>query len=410
MTHQPHAPDGPPSHGEATDIDLPPLPPVPLVDRLADDHALRAFAGALVADAVAMPVHWYYDSRALDHDYPELIAAVAAPDAPPYLAPRHPHTGSILWRSHWTPSSPDFDILRDQARYWGQRDVHYHQFLAAGDNTLNARLAVELYALARRDRDYDPERWLDRYVRLMLEPGWNRDTYVEEYHRHFFTNLGHGRKPINCGVRDVHIGGLVAVPALVAALGPRHHDLRRIVRLHVSLTHKDDEVLAAADALVRLLVRLTREDLADARPPGSVEAAAELREALLEEAPDWISAAKVRAWQRACDEAGGGCPERAVVGGMLSPACYIPDAFPAALFLAWRHAGDIAGGARANALCGGDNCHRGAVVGAVLGAAAPIPAAWLTALRANDTLANPQGHTAALPPAARGGSCSKESR
>lgn len=371
------------------DVHLPPLPPPDLSDLVAENHALRAFTGALIADAVSMPVHWYYDQAALDRDYPRLADPVArGRDASPYLAPRHPHTGSILWRSQWTPPSPAFDILRDQARYWGRRDVHYHQFLEPGDNTLNARLAIELYGLAKRDRDYDPERWLDRYVERMLAPDWNRDTYVEEYHRHFFTNLGAGRKPINCGVRDVHIGGLAAVPALVAALGPRHHDLRRIVRLHVSLTHKDDEVLAAADALVRLLVRLTREDHADARPPGSEAAVAELRAALLDEASPWISTAKVRSWERAVEMAGGHCPERAVVGAMLSPACYIPDAFPAALFLAWRHAGDVTAGVVANALCGGDNCHRGTVVGALLAAVAPIPEPLLAGLRSGGKLAS----------------------
>jgi len=377
-----------PAVSDADDIRLPPLPPVRLADLVVADHALRAFAAALVADAVSLPVHWYYDQPAIDRDYPALAAAATA--ASPYLAPRNPHPDSILWRSSWTPPAPRFDILREQAVHWGRRGVHYHQFLAAGDSTLNARLAAELYALVKRDRDYDPERWLEHYVGLMLRPGWNRDTYVEEYHRHFFTNLGQGRKPINCGVRDVHVGGLLPVPALVAALGPRHHDLRRIVRLHVSLTHKDDEVLAAADALVRMLVRLTREDRAEARPAGSAAAIDELRAAILEEAPDAISAAKVESWQRACRA--GTCPERGVIGGLLSPACYIPDAFPASLFLAWRHAGDLPAGVVANARCGGDNCHRGAVVGSLLGAVAEIPPGWLEGLRAATTLADPEGH------------------
>jgi ADP-ribosylglycohydrolase len=211
-----------------------------------------AFLGGLVADAVAMPVHWYYDQRALDRDYGTIAG---------YLAPRSPHPDSILWRSTWTPPAPKFDILRDQAAFWGKRGVHYHQFLAAGENTLNSRLAVELYAMVRRDHDYDPERWLERYVTLMLEPGWHRDTYLEEYHRHFFTNLAAGRKPISCGVRDIHIGGLVPVSAIVAALGARHPDLRRIVRLHVGLTHKDDHVLAAADALVKMLADIAARKL-----------------------------------------------------------------------------------------------------------------------------------------------------
>ena len=357
-------------------------PHPPPADDLAPGTA--AFLGSLVADAVAMPVHWYYDQPAIDRDYPELAAAAADPRAPVYLPPRSPHPDSILWRSQWTPPSPRFDILREQAAFWGRRGVHYHQFLAAGDNTLNFLLAADLFEMLRQSRDYDPERWLDRYVAFMLTPGRHHDTYVEEYHRHFFTNLASGRRPINCGVRDVHIGGLAAVPALVAGLGPRHPDLRRIVRLHVSLTHKDDDVLAAADALTRILVAVTRED----RGPEAADLRADfLRAAILDEASDWISAAKIRAWEaRAAAAAGSSCPERAVVGGVLSPACYIPDAFPAALYLAWRHAGDVVAGVVANARVGGDNCHRGAVVGSLLAASAPLPRRVLEGLRLATTL------------------------
>jgi hypothetical protein len=334
----------------------------------ARDAARDAFLGSLVADAVAMPVHWYYDRQALDRDYPDLLPP---PAGPAYLAPRSPHADSILWRSQWTPPGPKFDILRDQAVFWGRRGIHYHQFLAAGENTLNFRLATELFAFVRRHRDYDPLPWLDLYVRLMLEPGWHRDTYVEEYHRHFFTNLGAGRKPASCGVRDVHIGGLVPVPALVAALGPRHPDLVRIVRLHVGLTHKDDDVLAATDAFVRILADVIPRPEA---PPRTVaEAAAALREAILEHGRDWLSHAKIAAWE--------GRDDRQVVGGILSTACYIDDAFPAALLLAYRHAGNFAAGVHANAACGGDNCHRGAIVGALLGATAPIPGPLLDGLR-----------------------------
>jgi len=314
------------------------------------DRSREALLGSLIADAVAMPVHWYYDRQALARDYGQISG---------YLAPRNPHPDSILWRSSYTAASPKTDILGAQAEYWGRRGIHYHQCLAAGDNTLNQQLAVELYELVRRDRDYDPERWLDRYMAFMLAPARHRDTYVEEYHRDFFTNLAAGRKPINCGVRDVHIGGLTAVPALVAALGPRHPELRRIVRLHVGLTHKDDEVLDAADVLTKMLMHVCRGE--------------DLRTAIVDHANGWVSAAKLRDWERR--------PDDEVVGRILSPACYIPDAFPAALFLAWRYAGDFAGGVCANAQVGGDNCHRGTVVGSLLGAAGPIPQRFLEGLR-----------------------------
>ena len=341
----------------------------------AVDPATQAFLGSLVADAVAMPVHWYYDQATLDGDYPQLAAAAASES--PYLAPHNPHSGSILWRSQWTPPAATFDILREQARFWGQHGIHYHQFLAAGENTLNFRLATELFSFVRRHGEYDPEKWLDRYVSLMLEPGWHRDTYVEEYHRHFFTNLAAGRKPINCGVRDVHIGGLVPVPALVAALGPRHHDLREVVRVHVALTHKDPDVLAAADTLVKILADVLPRPEAAAR--AGPEAAAALRAAIVEHGRDWVSTAKLAAWE--------GLPDRRLVGGTLSSACYIDEAFPAALALAHRHAGDFPAGVVANARCGGDNCHRGAVVGSLLAATAAIPAPMLAHLRAFATVA-----------------------
>jgi len=315
-----------------------------------DEPAVRAFVGALVADAVAMPVHWYYDRAALDRDYGPVAG---------YLAPRHPHPDSILWRSRYDCTAPEGEILHARRQYWGQRGIHYHRDLAAGENTLNAQLAIELAALVRRNRHWDAERWLEHYVAFMRRPDSHRDTYVEEYHRDFFTNLAAGRKPINCGVRDIHVGGLVPVPALVAALGHTHPDLRPIVAGHVGLTHKDRDVLAAADALERMLAAVCR--------------GADLRETILDHGRDWISRARLDGWRD--------LPDRAVVGERLSSACYISDAFPASLALAWRHADDFAAGVFANASCGGDSCHRGAVVGALLGAARPIPAPLLEGLR-----------------------------
>ena len=99
-----------------------------------------------------------------------------------------------------------------------------------------------------------------------------------------------------------------------------------------------------------------------------------LRAAILQHAPDWISAAKVKAWSQEADDA--------VIGRRLSPACYIPDAFPAALYLAWKYAEDFGAGICANAQVGGDSCHRGAVVGALLGEANGVPARWRDGLRA----------------------------
>jgi ADP-ribosyl-[dinitrogen reductase] hydrolase len=305
---------------------------------------MGAFEGALAADALAMPVHWYYDREALRRDYGIVDR---------YLAPRNPHPDSILWRSRYEAPEARIDLLREQARYWGQRGIHYHQFLAAGENTLNFRLAAELFAFVRERGAYDAEAWLERYIGCLLEPGWHRDTYVEECHRGFFARYAAGRPPSQCGIRDEHIGGLATVPALLAALGGRPlEELRETVRRHVGLTHAHDKVLRAADALVRLLWAIAAEGLP-------------LREAIRREAGDWISGRKAESWSRQ--------PDEEVVGRRFSPACYIAEAMPASLYLAWKYHEDFVAGIVANAMVGGDNCHRGAVVGSLLGAACGVP-------------------------------------
>ena len=310
----------------------------------------KGLLGAFAADAVAMPVHWYYDRLALGRDYGTISG---------YLAPKNPHPDSILWRSTYTPINAKGEILHDQAVYWGKRGIHYHQFLAAGENTLNFQLARKLYDQTQQMGRYDADAWLKTYIDFMLTPGTHRDTYVEEYHRHFFTNYARGRKPRACGCQDVHIGGLVPIPALFDSLDLRAKNLREIVQEHVALTHQDKDVLRAADAFIRALL--------------AVRAGRPLREAILEEAPDWISAAKISHW---IEE-----PDQVVIGQYLSPACYIADAFPAALYLAWKYADDFSAGICANAQVGGDSCHRGAVVGALLGLANGVPERWVKGLR-----------------------------
>jgi ADP-ribosylglycohydrolase len=310
----------------------------------------QAFLGSLAADALAMPVHWYYDTAALRREYGTVDR---------YLGPKNPHSGSILWRSEYHALNEKGDILREQAQYWGERGIHYHQFLKAGENTLNFKLARELYAFVRERGGYDADAWLERYIARMLEPGWHRDTYVEEYHRAFFTRYAQGKKPRKCGISDEHIGGLATVPALCAASeGMGLPELRSVVKEHVGLTHAHANVLRAADTLVRLLWRVAE--------------GMEAHEAIRLEAGDWISGKKSDSWLHQ--------PDEHVIGSRFSPACYIADAMPASLYLVWNYHRAVPAGIIANAMVGGDNCHRGAVVGSILGAVNGVPERFLMTL------------------------------
>jgi len=311
----------------------------------------NAYIGSLVADAVSMPVHWYYDREALRAEYGEISD---------YLVPKNPHTGSILWRSQYTAPNEKGEILHDQAVYWGQRGIHYHQFLQAGENTLNFQLAGELVRLSEQNGGYDPDAWLAHYIDFMLTPGKHRDTYLEEYHRGFFTRYALGKPPRKCAIQDEHIGGLAQVPALCYVMqNAELPDLRAAVKEHVGLTHAHANVLRAADTLARLLFRI-REGLS-------------LRESIRREAGDWISGNKADGWISQ--------PDTHVVGQRFSPACYIAESMPASLYLAWKYHDDFDSGITANTMVGGDNCHRGAVVGSLLGVANGVPEKWLENLK-----------------------------
>lgn len=324
-----------------------------------NDRMQNAMLGALVADAVSMPVHWYYDTDALDRDYPELD---------PYQTPRNPHPDSILWRSKYTPRNKQADILHDQAQYWGQRGVHYHQFLPAGENTLNFLLGAQLYRSTVATGKYEPETWLNIYIESMRTKGWHQDTYVEEYHRAFFDNLARGKAPEDCGIEDIHIGGLTPAPFLLAGLDAISErsleaDLP-IVKKHLSLTHHGRAVASAGQALVEII--------------HAVVCGVPLRQAITENKTVAVKESELQTWAELGD--------RIVVGRHLTPACYLPDSFTASLYLAWKYHDDFTAGVIANARCGGDNAHRGAVVGSLLAAANDIPERWLRGLKSIERL------------------------
>jgi ADP-ribosylglycohydrolase len=69
-------------------------------------------------------------------------------------------------------------------------------------------------------------------------------------------------------------------------------------------------------------------------------------------------------------------PDEHVVGERFSTACYIAEAMPASLYLSRKYENDFVGGIVANANVGGDSCHRGVVVGGILGLACGVPKGW----------------------------------
>merc|ERR1719242_622106 len=153
--------------------------------------------GLFVADAIAMPVHWFYNPDDIVTEYGNWLTG--------YIAPNQKHPSSILRLSAVdgsgrgsTSSSNSLIgsvILHDKLKYWNgsSSNNHYHQGMQAGDNTLNCVMVLhEIQTMNRVDRELtQPERdvreaVLTDYVSFMTTPASHNDTYAESFHRSFF--------------------------------------------------------------------------------------------------------------------------------------------------------------------------------------------------------------------------------
>ena len=343
------------------------------------DRVRGALWGMMVGDALAMPVHWYYRLSELQRDYGVIRD---------YQAPKAIHPSAIMSLSSTAGAGRGAQagnvvgdvILKGKKQHWGPAHRHYHQGMQAGENTLNALCARLVMRSLCRKRGHDTQDFLADYVQFMTAEGSHNDTYAESYHRDFFANWARGVPAHQCAGATGHdtasIGGLVGLAPVVlaiAAQGDAQQAVEASLR-QLRLTHQSKPLEAFAAAYGRLLAQLVFSPpqslgpLLQSQAPGLGKGLS----ALLGQAPDHKDAAT------------------RVVGGLYSPACYIEDSFPSVLYLAARYANDFEAALVANTNAGGDNCHRGAVLGALLGAwlgFEAIPLRWRQGLLAGAAVA-----------------------
>ncbi|XP_052104411.1 uncharacterized protein LOC127737609 [Mytilus californianus] len=353
--------------------------------------------GMFIADALAMPVHWYYNPEDIKDGYGGWLTG--------YREPEKNHPSSILTlsavdgsgRSGWgSKTKPVIGhvILHNKLKYWTSRDqsVHYHQGMKAGDSTLNSLTALEcLKTMSRVDpNSIMPSRdlrgmVLEDYVKFMTTPGTHNDTYAESFHRSFFKDWVLENQPpktaedllvwtenrfkSKSGHSDsqlIVIGALVpAVPWVVHYADKPEDDCVKATIDIIKLTHPEESLIPYIEIYARLLHRvLNGKDLTEEvknfighkKLGGSPKR--KIVETLLEKAKEYPfgSEKRLQIYQMAT--------------GRLGSACYIEGALSSMMFLALEFADHPNEGLLANANCGGENCHRGAALGALLGASA----------------------------------------
>ncbi len=334
-----------------------------MLDKAAVDASLR---NLFVGDALSMPVHWYYNPGDIVRQFGKL--GVQAMQAAPTVHP------SSIMSLHSTKTGGRRAIedrgqsrevvgeviLKGKREFWGQQGVHYHHGMPAGENTLNAWCARELMSYLLKNDGYEVESWAQHYIDFMTsDPARHPDTYAESYHRGYFSNWSAGKNPLKCGAvtHDTpSMGALVTIAPLVVALHRNHTlpEVQRITRQHTALTHPDDGLMKVVDSYVDLLIKLFEQ----AGACDSAQLLPRVQTAIL--STTHISISKLVQQPRG---------DAAVVGGRFSLACYIDDSWPSVCYLAAKYHTDPRKALTINTNLGGENAHRGAVLGTVVGAA-----------------------------------------
>ena len=334
-----------------------------------NDRYTGAAIGAFIGDALAMPAHWYYDRAAIRRDYGVIDG---------YCAPRRLHPDSVLSRPDFKVGPEEADIIGDDLVFWGTQNVHYHQRLRPGENTLNLKLLHNALELVYGPGGYDRATYVDRYVEILRMPSEHHDTYLESCHREFFRNLRSGVPRGECAVDERHIGGLVsAVPLYIALRSTGSDDIRarETAVAHVTVTHKGTMVRDAATTLLTLASELAEGASLQQTIDGH----------LARQDLPYLGKPFAKLASR---------PDAEVIGPLYSPSCDIPESLPATLYLARKYADSPRRGLVANVMVGGDNCHRGAVLGALIGLSrgpSVFPEDWRLGLIAEIPTAQAEG-------------------
>ena len=316
---------------------------------------LGVLYGLYIGDALAMPVHWYYNRQALHQDYGRVTN---------YLNPHNPHLDSILWRSSYVAPNSKGEILHDQAKFWGQNGIHYHQFLKAGENTLNVKICHLLIESINQKGGYNSDDFLKKYINFMTTPGSHKDTYIEECHRNFFANYARGLRPRQCGVNEKHIGGIVGIPPIVAFYHKQSGTAKDAALEHLALTHPGLKMENAALPVIEILLKVLN--------------GTPLKEAIVHEIENQntpLLSHPIIKWLDYTDDW--------IIGPRFSTTCYVEHSIPAVIYLALKYHHDPEKALIINTNMGGDNAARGAVLGALLGAEFGVekfPRRWVDGL------------------------------
>jgi ADP-ribosyl-[dinitrogen reductase] hydrolase len=294
--------------------------------------------------------------------------------------------------------------------------VHYHQSLKKGMNTVNvciARLLMRYLAKTNKDQQdyYNPDDFLEEFKTYMTtrpkkddtsQVMSHNDTYLDVYVRYFFTQAGQGTRLRNCSMsqRDQwSIGSLdgvvMSIPIIAAyADEPESMVLGRVIEHHM-LTHRSVTVTMVCSILVPLLLELyhgaelkptleramskmrppkctgreMRDSYVNHQGPGKIPKHEKWLQHMTTTDDDFLELCQELLESAENDEDVGGWGDRP--NSRFGTACYCEQTFSVVLYLCYKYQDDPRKALLQNVMLGGHSTSRGAVLGAILGAAHP---------------------------------------
>ncbi len=390
----------------------------------------NALWGLFISDALSMPAHWYYRLDYLKKDFGLIDGYYDAP---------HPHPESFMVGNGYHPNiekaeelGRSYDILHEHIRFYDtsynhlnirtaeragehanampvlNERYHYHHGLKAGENTLGANLVRVLMRSVNAKGSYDPDSFLEEFVAYMTS-GINSDPYSEIYIRAWFENYSKGISPELCAEEQRSVwsigshGGIIR-PLVLSILSNEPFKGIGEAILHQQLTHRSENISSALSVLVPLLHALIKghnpqETIAKyAKRVRLIEIRGEELSRTYREHKGPGNIPKAKMWKihteysnnyLKVDETLEKYSDEEIIGKLFSTACYPEHGLPLLLCLLQRNNAEFKASVLANANAGGDNVHRGMILGLLAGATAnEIPDELKSGLIAYDELQN----------------------
>ncbi len=368
--------------------------------------------GIFIADAMAMPAHWYYKREYIKEGFNGGIRRYE--DAP------HPHPESFMVGNGYFPNLQKakelgipFDILHEHIPFYktnySHSDIqlavhagehanpmpkleeryHYHHGLKKGENTLGAHLMRVLMRSLLSNKEYSQSSFIDDFVSYMTTPHLNKDPYSEIYIRAWFENFTDGVPPHACAQEQRKVwsigsnGGVIRPLLLSLTSGSIYQALGKALQ-HQQITHRSDNVSSALSVLVPLLHELLNkeEPLSALRKYASQVQLIKIKGSELtrtyaeHQGPGniphdemWKIHTEFSNRRLDLDYLLKHHSEDDVLGSVFTTGCYTEHSLPVLMYLLYKNRFDFRASVLSNANAGGDNVHRGIILGMLAGAA-----------------------------------------